>query len=58
METLLMLVFQLSRKTNVSLCFLCLQGTPALFLILLLLNNSMLVAYVEDKRSVPPSSLV
>lgn len=34
------------------------QGTPALFLILLLLNDSMLVAYVEDKRSVELSILV
>lgn len=30
-----------------------LNGTPALFLILLLLNDGMLVAYVEDKRFLP-----
>lgn len=34
------------------LCIFFPQGTPALFLILLLLNNGMLVAHVEDKRCV------
>lgn len=35
-----------------ALCIFWPQGTPALFLILLLLNNGMLVAHVEDKRCV------
>lgn len=47
-----MLAFDQSVLEVVNLCIFSPQGTPALFLILLLLNDGMLVAYVEDKRSV------